>query len=482
MSKGERDRELREDKVSQLDDFLKNVRAEGFWRNELDNTPFSNFLGKYYRVSKESNRFDYYMSILDSIKKSTVRESIGSDKLLDLTQDERYAVEDIAKELINYSGSTIALASNLLTRSYINSIDKFRSKEEVDNENGYTVEANAENKMKESDLTSSLAVLDGFESLSNFEHEFSNTIAEDMVTILSRMEVNDPERRSLLDIISMAEFGFNAIRILDKFSRTAKKLKPMAKEDLQDMEDGYSIPSEVSENKSEKSVDEVVSDIRELVDDFYQDTDTDIDKKGIEDMLYKASSGVISIAKLIVDERYPVNVQQREAANLDTGAQLAMGMPDKNNGFKRFSSQLAFNYILASCYPKYSMQELAEEYYDLISPPKSCEYKDFNYNVEDAFEFGLETKVGEIILWKIIADEADFGSDYESYAREILCGRNPIITLKTIDNQLSKHRQDELRSKDITNMLSGSSQNSYKTAVKSTMAEYIRKAYNNLTR
>lgn len=478
----ERERDLKNDKIHQIDEFLKNVREGGFWRNDLDNTPFSELIAKYYRNSKENNRYSYYMSIIDSIKDSKIRDSIGTDRLFSLKQEERYAIEDIAKELVNYYGSTISYATNLMTRSYINSIDKFRSKEEVNNENGYIVEANAENKMKESDLISTLAVLDGFESTHNFEQEFSNSIGEDMITILSSYDVNDPERRSLLQVIAMAEFGFNAIRILDKLSRTAKKLNPMAKEDFQDMEDGFTIPSDVTENKSDKTVDDVVKDIKDLVDDIYNDTNTSIDKKGIEDILYKVSPGVISIAKLVIDKKYPVSVQQKEAANLDTAAQLLMGMPSKDNGFKNVGTQLAFNYILASCFPKHSMNKLAEEYYDLIAPPKSCEYKDFTYKVQDAFELGLDLQIGEIILWKLIAEESNYGLEYESYAREVLCGNNPIVSLKSIDRELGKYKTDEIRAKDITNMLSGRAQNNYKTQVKSEMADFIVDAYRALSK
>lgn len=478
----DRDRDLKNDKITQIDEFLKNVRPTGFWRNDLDNTPFSNFLGKYYRSSKGSTRFDYYQDIIESIKKPNVRDSIGTDRLFSLKQDERYAMEDIAKEITNYAGSPIAYVSNLLGRSYIMSIDKFRSKEEVEDEGGYSLEANAENKMKESDLVASLASLDGFESMNNFEQDFSNTIAEDMVDLLATLDINDKLRSSLLQVISMAELGFNAIRILDKYSRTARKLNPMAKEDLQDIEDGYVITSDVVDSPSEKTVDEVVRDIRDLVSDIYKDTDTDIDEKGIEDILYKASPGVISIAKLVMDKRYPVNVQQKEAANLDTAAQLLMGMPEKGTGFRSLSTQLAFNYILASCFPKHSMTQLAEEYYDLISPPKSCTYKHFDYKVRDAFYLGMDLRIGEIILWKLIAEENNFGPEYESYAREALCGNNPIISVENIKRSLGKYKTDECRSKDITNMLSGKMQNSYKTAVKSDMADYIADAFMDLTK
>lgn len=233
--------------IDEVDDYLKRISSTST-DFKTDEMGFGlKYLNKYFKPTNGESMLQYFDKILKGIENDVEMEKIATNDYLDLNQDGRDTVCELALAIVNYADerNIMALANQSINGDFVSTVDDLDYDKEDKEENKFIYVEDTMDKLGFRDIPLLLERLKGLGVLQK-EVDTISDIAKDYAPFILDAVSNSGAPEGCYDLILDL---FNSLDTLNTLTRFVRKLKYLTKKEGRDIDVGYDPTRSTRSNK-----------------------------------------------------------------------------------------------------------------------------------------------------------------------------------------------------------------------------------------
>ena len=238
--------------IDEVDEYLKRISSTST-DFKTDEMGFGlKYLNKYFKPTNGESMLQYFDKILKGIENDVEMEKIATNDYLDLNQDGRDTVCELALAIVNYADerNIMALANQSINGDFVSTVDDLDYEKEDKEEKKFIYIEDSLDKLGHTDILLLLERLKGLGVLQK-EVDTISDMAKDYAPFILDAVSNSNAPEGCYDLILDL---FNSLDTLNTLTRFVRKLKYLTKKEGREIIEGY-------DNRSIRS-NKYVSDIK----------------------------------------------------------------------------------------------------------------------------------------------------------------------------------------------------------------------------
>nr|DAR74922.1 MAG TPA: hypothetical protein [Caudoviricetes sp.] len=233
--------------IDEVDDYLKRISSTST-DFKTDEMGFGlKYLNKYFKPTNGESMLQYFDKILKGIENDVEMEKIATNDYLDLNQDGRDTVCELALAIVNYADerNVMALANQSINGDFVSTVDDLDYDKEDKEENKFIYVEDTMDKLGYRDIPLLLERLKGLGVLQK-EVDTISDIAKDYAPFILDAVSNSNAPDGCYDLVLDL---FNSLDTLNTLTRFVRKLKYLTKKEGRDIDVGYDTTRSTRSNK-----------------------------------------------------------------------------------------------------------------------------------------------------------------------------------------------------------------------------------------